>query len=139
MKKGLTTGVLEFPGYFSHPELGFDRSNILTYLTEKFNIPEKNFVFVSNTVDDVEMLQSAGLGLATAAAPESVRLCVDKILPDNSLLPLLDYATVVDKRKLALNRTLKRYMAGAGALAIGAIAGYFLYRRKNFAELTAKS
>ncbi|WP_336514619.1 glycosyltransferase [Pollutibacter soli] len=139
MKKGLTTGVLEFPRYFSHPEHGFDRTNILTYLTEKFSIPEKNIVFISNSLEDVAMLQSAGLGLATQTAPEEVRLCVDKILPDNSLLPLLDYATLVDKRKLALNRTLKRYMAGAGALAIGAIAGYYLYRRKNAVVLAGKS
>lgn len=131
MKKGLTTGELEFPKYFSDPELGFDRSNILSYLTEKFSIPEKNIIFVSNAVEDVAMLQSAGLGLSTETAPEIVRLCVDKILPEHNLLPLLDYATVVNKRKVALNRTLKRYMAGAGVLAIGALAGYYLYKRKQ--------
>jgi phosphoserine phosphatase len=129
MRKGVSTGELEFPEYFSHPEKGYDRSGIFTYLTKKFNVPEKNIVFISNQPEDLPLLQSAGLGLTTSAAPEEIQSVADKILPAENLKPLLAYVTAAYKRKPLLTRSTKRYIAGA--LAIGAIAGYYFYKRNS--------
>ncbi|MCO5234805.1 MAG: HAD-IB family phosphatase [Chitinophagaceae bacterium] len=134
MDKSIATGELEFPEYFTESEEGnvqYDKSAVLNYLTEKFGIPQKNIVFVSNTTEDIHMLQLCGMGIVTADAPQALKLWADKTLAPGSLRLLPDLISGDEK-----NRHMKlgsaKYLTGIGLLAAtAAFAGFYLYARSR--------
>ncbi|MBX2926072.1 MAG: HAD-IB family phosphatase [Chitinophagaceae bacterium] len=131
LEKSITSGELVFPEYFKRsdePET-YDKSNVLLYATEKFNIPQKNTVFVGNSEQDIPMLKAAGMGLVTANAVSEAGIWADKVLPAGSLKPLLDLVSGQDKDKSLFTRKSARYTA-LGVVALGAaFAGYYLYNK----------
>ena len=130
MEKSKATGALEFPDFFTdpvEPDLHYNKAAILKYLTTNFNIPQKNIVFVGDKPEDIPMLQSSGMGIVTTKAASSVKLWADKILPGDSLKPLLGLINGVDKSNSSKNNSIK-YLAGIGLIAASAaFAGYYLY------------
>ncbi|HRO47092.1 HAD-IB family phosphatase [Agriterribacter sp.] len=133
MEKSIATGELEFPDYFNDPDepgTKYDKSAILKHLTVKFNIPQKNIVFVGNTTEDIPMLQACGMGIVTTHAPVSVKLWADKILPAGSLKPLPGLLTGNEKGSSLKNNSVK-YLAGIGIIAATAFAGYYLYSKSK--------
>lgn len=134
MEKGMATGALEFPDFFSDPDdpgLHYNKSAILKYLTANFNIPQKNIVFVGDMPEDIPMLQLSGMGIVTTKAAPSVKLWADKVLPGDSLKPLLELTDGVDKNRSSKSNSIK-YLAGIGLIAVSAaVAGYYLYLRSR--------
>jgi HAD superfamily phosphoserine phosphatase-like hydrolase len=130
MEKSMATGALEFPDYFNdpdEPDLHYNKAAILKYLTLNFNIPQKNIVFVGDKPEDIPMLQSSGMGIVTTKAPSPAKLWADKVLPGDSLKPLLGLINGVDKSNSSKNNSIK-YLAGIGLIAASAaFAGYYLY------------
>ncbi|HTN05287.1 glycosyltransferase [Agriterribacter sp.] len=129
MEKSVATGDLEFPDYFNdpdEPDIKYDKSAILKHLTATFNIPQKNIVFVGNTIADIPLFQLSGMGIATSNAPSPVKLWADKILPEGSLKPLLNLISGDEKNRLPKSNAVK-YIAAIGLIAATAFAGYYLY------------
>lgn len=140
MERSIATGELEFSDYFNdpdEPDTKYDKSAILKHLTAKFNIPQKNIVFVGNTTEDIPLLQLSGMGIVTTHAPLSVKLWADKVLPAGSLKSLPGLVTGDAKNNLLKNNSVK-YLAGIGLIAATAFAGYYLYS-KSKKKLTGKS
>ncbi|HRN54951.1 MAG TPA: HAD-IB family phosphatase [Agriterribacter sp.] len=132
MEKSIATGELEFSDYFNDPDepgTKYDKSAILKHLTAKFNIPQKNIVFVGNSIGDIPMIQSSGMGIVTTKAPSPVKLWADKILPEGSLKPLPDLISG-DENRLPKNTPVK-YLAGIGLLAATVLGGYYLYSKSR--------
>lgn len=129
LEKSVATGELEFPEFFIRPEepdAAYNRTSILSYLTNKLGISQKNIAFVGNTAADIPLLQQSGMGIVPSGAPAPVKLWADKILPEESLTPLLDLINSDEKKPAPKNNTFL-YLAGAGLLAATAFAGYRLY------------
>lgn len=133
LDKSITSGQLIFPEYFrSKEEPGsYDKASVLIYATEKFSIPEKNTVFVGNSVEDIPMLKAAGMGLVTTNAPTEAGIWADKILPAGSLRPLLNLVSGREKDRSLFARKSAKYTA-LGVVALGAaFAGYYLYNKSK--------
>lgn len=131
LEKSITSGEIIFPEYFKQiddPER-YDKSNVLIYSSEKFNIPQKNTVFIGNGANDIPMLQAAGMGLVTTEAAPEALIWADKILPAESLKPLLTLVSGRDEDKSLFKRKSAKYTA-LGVVALGAaFAGYYLYSK----------
>ena len=81
--------------------------------------------------EDIPMLQSSGMGIVTTKAAPSVKLWADKVLPGDSLKPLLELTNGVDKNRSSKSNSIK-YLAGIGLItASAAVAGYYLYLRSR--------
>ena len=134
MEKSIATGELEFPDYFrdpARPDVQYDKSAILQYLTEKFSIPQQNIVFVGSAAEDIPMLQLCGMGIVTADASAPVRLWADKTLPPGSLRLLPDLISG-DERGNSTRIGSAKYLTGIGLIAAtAAFAGYYLYRNRK--------
>lgn len=133
LEKSITSGELIFPEYFNPngDADGYDKANVLAYATEKFNITQKNTVFVGNSVEDIPILKAAGLGLVTTAAATEASIWADKVLPAGSLKPLLDLVSDAGKEKSLFRRKSTKYTA-LSVVALGAaFAGYYLYNKRK--------
>lgn len=131
LEKSITSGHIIFPEYFraiDNPER-YDKSNVLIYTSEKFNIPQKNAVFIGNSTQDIPMLKAAGMGLVTTEAEPEALIWADKILPADSLKPLLTLVSGRNQHKSLFTRKSATY-AALGVVALGAaFAGYYLYNK----------
>lgn len=128
-EKSVATDELKFPEFFIRPEnpdAGYDRTAIPGYLTNKLHISQKNIVFVGNTGADIPLLHQSGMGIVPSGAPAYVKLWADKILPEESITPLLDLINSDEKKPVPKNNTFL-CLAGAGLPAATAFAGYRLY------------
>ena len=60
-----------------------DKSHTLGALLEKLGISSEEVIAIGDGVCDVSMIQSAGLGIAMGNAPDSVKICADRITASN--------------------------------------------------------
>ncbi|MCO5241336.1 MAG: HAD-IB family phosphatase [Chitinophagaceae bacterium] len=133
LEKSVASGELTISEYFVHkdkPER-YVKSNVLSFVTQKFNIPEKNTVFVSDNVYDLPVLKASGMGLVTTGAPPDVHIWADKILPQGSLNPVLDLLTAGNKgRSLFAQKRSAYTLLGTAALG-AAFAFYYFYNKSR--------
>jgi len=61
-----------------------DKAYTLSILLERLGIHPDEFIAIGDGVCDVSMLQLAGLGVAMANAPESVKACADRVTLSNA-------------------------------------------------------
>ena len=126
MEDVIATGNVDIPDYFITGQEGgaesFDKSKILSYITAKTGISEKNMIYVGNNVEDIPMLQTSGIGVVTDRAPGTVRMWADAVIPAGTLKPLLKLGTPSSKnRSTAL-------AVGAAAIAFALTTGYYFYK-----------
>lgn len=131
LDKSIATGELTIAECFTRDDetKNFDKSFVLEYATKKFNIPEKNTVFAGNNSEDVPMLQNAGMGVVSDIAFPEICMWADKIIPANTIEPLLDITYSAKNKNSLFNQKATKYtLLGAAALGI-ALAGYYLYNK----------
>ncbi len=128
MDKGIATGELDIPDYFRLPEYPaekYSKTGVLSYITSKTGIPAKNMIYVGHGVEDIPLMQAAGIGVVTNNAPGAVKVFADKTIPPGTLKPLLRLAPhPFHKRSVKL-------AAGAGVALAAALTGYYVYTRRR--------
>lgn len=139
LDKSIVCGELVFPEYFKRSDdiESYDKSMVLKYAAQKFGITEKNTVFAGNSAEDIQMLDSAGMGVVTTDADPATFAWADKILSAGTLSPLLELVSGMDKDDSRLFASKTARYTALGAIVLGAaFAGYYLYsrRRRKVAE-----
>ena len=71
------------PFYLEAVPWGIDKSNTLGVLLEELGISREETMAIGDGVADVTMLQMAGLAVAMGHAPDSVKVCADRVTGTN--------------------------------------------------------
>ena len=67
--------------YIEFMSKGVSKGNSLKFLTEKYDIKQKEVIAIGDNWNDLPMLKWAGLGIAMENAPDELKQKVDKIAP----------------------------------------------------------
>lgn len=76
--------VLHYGNQFTVVPTGVSKLTGLLYVCEKWKIPIRETVAIGCDLDDQEMIESAGLGVAMGNAPEKVKNVADWITRSNN-------------------------------------------------------
>jgi glucosyl-3-phosphoglycerate synthase len=131
----VATGEITIPEYFlcndnlsASDAVSYCKSNILTYVSEKYHIMPQNVIYVGSGKDNCNLLQKAGVGVAFDAKDECIEKVADKIIPGPWMEPLLDIAQASpEKFRIRLPAITKKQARriGVGSLIGLASAGLF--------------
>jgi glucosyl-3-phosphoglycerate synthase len=134
----VATGEITIPEYFlsNHDSVTYSKSNILSYVSEKYHIMPQNVIYVGSGTDNCDLLQMAGVGVAFDAKDECIEKVADKIIPGPWMEPLLDIAQASpEKFRIRLPAITKKQARriGVGSLIGLASAGlvYLAARQMN--------
>lgn len=136
MDDGIATGEVDIPDYFrlpEDPEEEYSKTNVLSYITSRTGIPQKNMIYVGHAVNDISLLQEAGIGIVTDNVPDTIKIFADKTIPPGTLKPLQQLVPHPYRKKSV------KLAAGAGVALAAALTGYYVYahrrkQRKKHAE-----
>ncbi len=123
----VATGELTIPGYFLNGKENapaYEKSQILTYIAEKYHISPQNIIYVGNGENDRTMLEKAGIGVAYHPQFVEAETVADKVIEDICMAPLLDIAQAGPARQ-NMRWPSKQQVRniGLGSLAVVATAG----------------
>jgi glycosyltransferase involved in cell wall biosynthesis len=119
----VATGEITIPEYFlsNHDSVTYSKSNILTYVSEKYHIMPQNVIYVGSGTDNCNLLQMAGVGVAFDAKDECIEKVADKIIPGPWMEPLLDIAQASpEKFRIRLPAITKKQ---AQRIGVGSLIG----------------
>jgi|SRR5665647_1301770 len=107
--EGKATGEVNIPSYFyNHSESkckhSICKTNILIHACRKYNITLENCIAIGNNVNDLCMIEHAGMGIAFGSTIKRLRNAADKTIDDLSFTGLLDTESLgSQKKKLNFN------------------------------------
>ena len=81
------------PGYIEFTDVSVSKSGALAWLCERLGVAKGQVVALGDGMNDVDMLEWAGLGVAVAEAAAPVRAAADVVVPRARIPALLDGLT----------------------------------------------
>lgn len=95
--QSICTGEIKIPSFFinssksvcKHPVC---KTNALIRITEKYNVPMSNCIAIGDSINDLCMIRTAGLGISFCATDELVKHYADIVISQPSFNTLLDHA-----------------------------------------------
>lgn len=82
--------VFSLPHYLEVLPAGSSKGAALRYVAELFGVPPEAILAAGDYLNDLEMIEFAGLGVAMANAPEALRRRADYVAPSNDAEGLRD-------------------------------------------------
>lgn len=124
----VATGEVTIPEYFLCPDKNipsqpavYCKSNILTYIADKYHVTPQNIIYVGSGSDGIQLLDEAGIGVAFDAVSPDIEKVADKIIPGPWMEPLLQIAQASpEKFKLRLPAISKKQ---ARRIGVGSLIG----------------
>lgn len=95
--EGRATGEVRIPSYFYHNEESscshpICKTNALRYLSARYEIPLENSIVVTDGVDDLCIIEQAGVGIAFCTTNELVRFVADREITEPNMSKVLQFA-----------------------------------------------
>lgn len=95
--EGRATGEVRIPSYFYHNEESscshpICKTNALRYLSARYEIPLENSIVVTDGVDDLCIIEQAGVGIAFCTTNELVRFVADREITEPNISKVLQFA-----------------------------------------------
>lgn len=124
----VATGEITIPEYF----LCYDKvdpgqlpvyckSNILSYIADKYHVMPQNVIYVGNGSDGTQLLETAGIGVAFDSVDTRTERIADKIIPGPWMEPLLQIAQAgPEKFRIRLPAISKKQ---ARRIGVGSLIG----------------
>ncbi len=78
------------PDYIEFADVSVSKSGSLAWLCDRLGVGRESVAALGDGMNDVDMLQWAGLGVAVAEAAEQVRAAADLVVPRAGMPQLLD-------------------------------------------------
>jgi len=130
----VATGEITIPEYFlqDNTDQGtppvYRKSNLLNYIAEKYHINKQNIIYVGGVMDDMQLLNEAGIGVAYCPQfiHPTVEKVADKIITGPGLTALLKIAQASPAKFSLRLPTISKQQAkriGIGSLVCLASAG----------------
>ncbi|SHM60195.1 glycosyltransferase [Chitinophaga sp. CF418] len=140
----VATGEVTIPEYFLCPDKNipsqpavYCKSNILTYIADKYHVTSQNIIYVGSGSDGIQLLEDAGIGVAFDAVSPDIEKVADKIIPGPWMEPLLQIAQASpEKFKLRLPAISKKQARriGVGSLIGLASAGLLYFAARQISK-----
>jgi len=94
---GIATGEVKEPSCFAKTDKSrcnhnFCKSNVMFYLSEKYDIPPDNIIAVGDSEYDICILKYAGVGVAFCSGNQILNSIADRVIDVRSFKPILEFA-----------------------------------------------
>ena len=124
----VATGEITIPEYFlcrdqEDPTKAafYCKSNILSYIADKYHVLPQNVIYVGSGSDSTQLLEAAGIGVAFDAVDNRIERIADKIIPGPWMEPLLEIAQASpEKFRIRLPAISKKQ---ARRIGVGSLIG----------------